>query len=345
MSFELNERAQEIFREIVDSYLESGEPQGSRTISKRLSTKLSPATIRNVMADLQDMDLLYSPHVSGGRLPTQEGLRFFVDTLMGENRLSSKDREQLERECSSVGLSVQDMFERTSRTLSGLSSCAGLVLVPKREAPLRHIEFVNIEPGRALAVMVLTDGSVENRLIDVPREIRTGELKEASNYLQHIMHGKTLGEIQSDVEALIAESQRELGELQSRVVESGLALKPDGRSDLLIFQGAANILQGADVQDVESIQRLFDLLEKQETATRLLQETTEGDGVQIYIGSENKVIGSSNLSMVISAYHDKDRRIVGATGVIGPTRLNYRKVIPMVDYTAQLMGKLITRTP
>ncbi len=345
MSLDLNERAQEIFREIVDSYLESGDPQGSRTISTRLSTRLSPATIRNVMADLQEMDLLYSPHTSGGRLPTERGLRFYVDTLMGDSALSVTDKERLEQECASAGLTVQEMFERTSRTLSGLSSCAGLVLVPKREAPLRHIEFVSLEPGRALAVMVLHDGTVENRLIDVPREIVPGELKEASNYLQHMMHGKTLAEMQSDVERLITQCRKELGELQGRVVEAGLAIKPDDHSDLLIFQGAANILQGAAIEDVASIQRLFDVLEKQETATQLLRETEAGEGVQIYIGSENNVIQNSNLSMVVSAYRDENKRIVGATGVIGPTRLNYRKVIPMVDYTARLMGQLITRTP
>lgn len=344
MSLDLNERAQEIFREIVDSYLESGDPQGSRTISKRLGTRLSPATIRNVMADLQEMDLLYSPHTSGGRLPTERGLRFYVDTLMGDSALSVTDKERLEQECASVGLTVQEMFERTSRTLSGLSSCAGLVLVPKREAPLRHIEFVSLEPGRALAVMVLHDGTVENRLIDVPREIVPGELKEASNYLQHMMYGKTLAEMQSDVDRLIEQCRRELGQLQGRVVEAGLALKPDDKSDLLIFQGAANILQGAAIEDVASIQRLFDLLEKQETATQLLRETEAGEGVQIYIGSENNVLQNSNLSMVVSAYRDENKRIVGATGVIGPTRLNYRKVIPMVDYTARLMGQLITRT-
>lgn len=342
MTSDLNDRAQEIFREIVDSYLESGEPLGSRTISKRLQEKVSAATVRNVMADLQDMDLIYSPHTSAGRLPTDRGLRFFVDTLMGESKLSKADEERLERECLSAGMPMQDVFERTSKTLSGLSSCAGMVLVPKREAPLRHIEFISIEPGKALAILVLDDGSVENRLIDVPHEIMPGALQAASNYLKDKMFGKTLGEMKGAVDELIAFSQKELDSLTAKVVEAGLAVQPDNRSDLLFFQGAGNILQGGAEHDVEEIQHLFDLLEKQETATRLLEETVAGDGVKIYIGSENRVIRSDGLSMVVAAYRDENRRIVGATGVIGPTRLNYRKVVPMVDYTAKLMGRLIT---
>lgn len=340
MLSELNDRASEVLKQVVVYYLESGEPMGSRTLSRHLGNRVSAATIRNVMADLQDMGLIYAPHTSAGRLPTDLGLRFYVDTLMGESPLSEQEQAALEEECRKGGKPLHEVMDSASKVLSGLSSCAALVIVPKAEKAIRHIDFLYLEKGLALAVLVMEDGTVENRLMDVPAEITPGDLQRAGNFLKEKMYGKTIAQMREDIERNIEAHKQELDALTARVIKAGLAFMPEG-GDMLVVHGAGNILKNGAERDLESIQRLFDLLEKQETATRLLQETSRGQGVQIFIGSENRVFQSNSLSLVISPSYNGAGRIIGATGVIGPTRLNYRKVIPMVDYVSRLMSRMM----
>jgi heat-inducible transcriptional repressor len=339
---ELSERSREIFRHIVAAYVESGEPVGSRTISRRLGMSLSPATIRNVMADLEEAGLLYAPHTSAGRLPTELGLRLFVHGLLEIGRLTEEERQAIEGQCAALGRSMAEVLEQASNTLAGLSHCAGLVVAPKTDRALRHIEFVYLGPGRALVVIVTDDGMVENRIIDVPIGLPPSSLIEASNFLSARLVGRTIGGAKLAVADELAAHRAELDELTQRVVESGLASWSSERGGALIIRGQAQLLDDITVlSDLERIRTLFSALEKKEALARLLEATETAEGVQIYIGAESELFGLSGCSLVVAPYRDGQQRIVGAVGVIGPTRIDYARVIPMVDYTAQLIGRII----
>ncbi len=345
---ELNQRSREVFRQLVETYLESGEPVGSRTLSRSGNLSLSPASIRNVMADLEDMGLLDSPHTSAGRMPTEAGLRLFVDALLQVGDLSEDERTRLESQIAGSNQAVDEALAQVSQTLSGLSRCAGLVVAPKREARLKQLEFVPVKPGQALAVIVFEDGVVENRLIDTPEDMPAASLTVATNYLNARLKGRSFGEAQASVRAEIAARQAELDELTTSVVEAGLAVwsgeaqggKPE-RS--LIVRGRANLLE--DVQaldDLERIRRLFNDLETKEELLQLLTMAEAAEGIRIFIGSETKLFSLSGSSVIVSPYTNSDNQIVGVLGVVGPTRLNYARVIPMVDYTARLVTRLIS---
>lgn len=340
----LNDRSREIFRHIVDAYVETGEPVGSRTLSRRLGIVLSPATIRNVMADLEEAGLLYAPHTSAGRLPTDAGLRMFVDGLLEiGGDISADERANIDGKCAAAGRTVAEMLEEASSTLAGLSRCAGLVTSPKSEAPLKHIEFVPLGNQRALVVMVTEGGLVENRIVELPAGLPTSALTEASNYLNSRLKGQMLGDLRRQVETEIAQRQAELDELTSRVVQAGLATRgevPQGPA--LILRGQAQLLTDVSaLEDLERIRSLFETLEEKESTLRLIDSTGEAEGVQIFIGAENALFRHTGCSMIIAPYHDQRRTIVGAIGVIGPTRMNYARIIPMVDYTAKLIGRLL----
>jgi heat-inducible transcriptional repressor len=343
MISELNQRSREIFRLIVDEYLETGEPIGSRTLSKRLSISLSPATIRNVMADLEDAGLLFAPHTSAGRLPTEAGLRLFVDGILEVGDLSEDQRRNIKEQCAGSGISVEGMLEKATTALSGLSGCAGLVMAPKADEPLRHIELVNLNYGRALVVMVSESGIVENRIIETPPELTTSALVEASNFLSARMVGRTISEARDAILKELKAYEAELDEVTSRVVQSGLAIWAGGdKGGSLIVRGQANLLE--DVQaigDLEQIRSLFSTLEKKETMLKVLSEVDSAEGVQIFIGAGNALFNVAGCSLIVSPYKDGRERIIGAIGVIGPTRINYARIIPMVDYTAKLIGRLI----
>jgi len=343
MVSELNERSREIFRQIVDAYVETGEPVGSRTIARRLPQQLSPATIRNVMADLEEAGLLYAPHTSAGRLPTDAGLRFFVDGLLEVGRLSEEERERIDSQCVATGRSYDQVLEEASTLLSGLSHCAGVVFAPKTERALKHIEFVNLGPGRALVVLVTEDGLVENRLVTVPLGLPPATLVSAGNYLTSRLTGRTLAEADAQVRSEIEGHKAQLDALTTRVVEAGLATWTGGRGDgALIVRGQANLLQNITaIEDLERIRSLFALLETKEAMLRLVDATQKGDGVQIFIGAENNLFANTGCSVVIAPYQNSREQIVGAIGVIGPTRINYARIIPMVDYTAKVIGRLI----
>jgi len=343
MITELNERSREILRHVVEAYVATGEPVGSRTLSQRLGLGLSAATIRNVMADLEDSGLLYAPHTSAGRLPTDKGLRLFVNGLLQVGALTKDERTDIDNRCRISGRNMGQVLEEASKMLSGLSGCAGLVVAPKQDLRLRHIEFVGLGPGRALVVIVDENGAVENRVLDVPLGMPASSLVEASNYLTARMVGKTLVEARKDALEDIATHKAELDELSARVVSDGLATWSDGGGGgVLIVRGQANLLDdiGA-IEDLERIRALFDALETKEALLRMLDATQAAQGVQIFIGAQNELFRLAGASMIIAPYTNREEKLVGAIGVIGPMRMNYGRIIPMVDYTAKLMSRLI----
>lgn len=341
---ELNERTKQVLKLVVDAYVETGEPVGSMAISQKLGMKLSPATIRSAMAELEDLGLLYSPHTSAGRLPTDTGLTVFVDGLLELDSLSPDEREKIDRRIEDArGKSLTDILEQTSSFLSGLSSCAGLVFAPKSEDPVKQIEFVLLSPGRVLAVLVTSSGIVENRLLDVPRDVTAAALIRAGNYLNARIADKTLPQAAEHVNAELARDKTQLDALTAKVVASGIAsLAPRDAGGHLFIKGQANLLEDVTaLEDLERIRMLFEALETKETMLRLLQATSSAEGVKIFIGAENKLFSHSGCSLIVSPYKNADARIVGAIGVIGPTRMNYGRVIPVVNYTSQIISKII----
>ncbi len=338
----LDDRSAAIFRELVETYVATGEPVGSRTLSRRLPQALSPATIRNVMADLEDAGLLFAPHTSAGRLPTERGLRLFVDGLLQFGALPEEERDAIAARCAAGGRSLQETLGEASQMLSGLAGAAGLVVAPKREAPVRHIEFVALGTGRALVVLVTADGQVENRVIEVPLGLPPSALQQASNYLNARLSGRTLEETRGTVAEEIAANRTALDALTHQVIEAGLGTWSGGAGGSLILRGQAKLLQNLDhVQRVQEIQALFERLEAQETMLRLLDLAQRGEGVQIFIGAESGLFDNAGLSMVVSPFRNGAEQIVGAIGVIGPTRINYGRIIPVVDYTARVIGRLL----
>ncbi|MCH9053728.1 MAG: heat-inducible transcriptional repressor HrcA [Proteobacteria bacterium] len=340
---ELNERSREIFRRIVEAYVETGEPVGSRTLSRNLRLALSPATIRNVMADLQEAGLLYAPHTSAGRLPTEAGLRLFVDGILEIGGLTEEERTDIDVMCSATGKSVEEALAEATSMLSGLADCAGLVFAPKSETPLKHIEFVGLTDGRALVVMVGENGVVENRLIEVPVGIPHSALIEARNFLSARLVGRTLTEARAEIAAELKEHRAQLDQLTTEVVETGLATwAGESQSGYLIVRGQAKLLENITaIEDLERIRALFQALETKETMARLLELAHDAEGVQIFIGADNALFALAGCSMVVAPFANSSERIIGAIGVIGPTRINYARIIPMVDYTAKVISRVI----
>jgi len=340
---DLNERSREIFRHIVDTFMETGEPVGSRTISKLLEQALSPATIRNVMADLEETGLLYSPHTSAGRLPTSVGMRLFVDGILEIGDLAEEERASIQARCEANNRSVESLLEEAGNLLSGLSGCAGLVMAPKADSPLKHIEFISLSPGRAMAVLITENGLVENRILEVPTNLPPSALVEASNFLSARLVGRTIHEAESDILDEIRADRAELDALTARVVEDGLATWGGGEIErTLIVRGQSKLLTDVTaVADLERIRKLFIALETKETMANLLNMADRADGVQIFIGSDSDLFGVSGCSMIVGPYKNESKKVVGAIGVIGPTRINYARIIPMVDYTAKVVGRMI----
>jgi heat-inducible transcriptional repressor len=341
---QLNERSREIFRQIVESYLATGEPVGSRNLSRLITTPLSPASVRNVMADLEQLGLIYAPHTSAGRLPTEIGLRFFVDALMQIGDLNEDERRQIESRVAGAGKSVESVLTEASGLLSGLTHAAGVVLTAKSNVRLKNIEFVRLEPERALVVLVGEDGQVENRVLNLPAGLPTSALTEAGNFLNARIRGKTLAEVRAELEQARAAAQAELDQLTQKVIDDGLASWSGGDNDerRLIVRGQAHLLEDLRVlEDLERVRLLFDDLESRRDVIDLLGRAERAEGVRIFIGSENNLFSMSGSSTIIAPYHDRAGRIIGVLGVIGPTRLNYARVIPMVDYTAKVVGKLL----
>ncbi|MEM8730255.1 MAG: heat-inducible transcriptional repressor HrcA [Pseudomonadota bacterium] len=340
----MNDRSREVFRRVVDSYLDTGEPVGSRTLTRSLSEKVSAATVRNVMQDLEYMGLLDSPHVSAGRVPTQRGLRMFVDSLLEVDDVAINDREKIDATVAGDPADVTQILDKVGSALSGVTQSASLVLTPKHEAGLRHVEFVSLSPDRALVVLVFSDGHVENRLFTPPPGQTPSSMREAANFLNALIDGRTLTELRGVIADEITTRRQEIDSIAHALVESGLAIWDNSGegAERLIVRGRANLLGEGDEAEIERIRTLFDDLERKRDIAEFLSLTDEGDGVRIFIGSENKLFSLSGSSLVVSPYMNADRKIIGAVGVIGPTRLNYGRIVPIVDYTAQLVGRLIS---
>lgn len=347
----LDERSREIFRRIVEGYLETGEPLGSRSLSRLLPMSLSPASVRNVMSDLEELGLIYSPHISAGRLPTQTGLRFFVDAFMQVSDLSGEERANIDRQIRSNDRDkpVETMMSEASRILSGISGGAGLVITAKNDPVLKHVEFIRLEPTKALAVLVGEHDQVENRIIELPAGTTASQLTEAANFINAHMTGQTLPDLRRQIENLRSAVRNELDTLSQSLVERGLAVWSGGFDDdkptQLIVRGRANLLEGvAGAEDIDRLRMLFDDLEKKDSLIEILSLAETGSGVRIFIGSENKLFSLSGSSLIVAPYRDSEDRVVGAVGVIGPTRLNYSRIVPMVDYTAQVLANLSRKT-
>ena len=350
---DLDERARTVFRHIVDAYLETGVPVGSRNLSQMLPMQLSPASIRNVMSDLEALGLLAAPHTSAGRLPTQAGLRFFVDAFLETGELSSNTRDEIERGITGDAPTKspsgpEDVLGRASQLLSGLSRGAGVVMAATQDLRLRHIEFIRLEPAKALVVLVGEDGTVENRVIPLDPGLPASALTQASNYLNAYLAGRTVAEARAEMERARGEAQAEIDRLTKSVVDAGLAVVAEqgaGRPATLIVRGRANLLeQVSAAEDLERMRHLFDDLERKQEIVSLLSAADAGEGVRIFIGSENKLFSLSGSSLVTAPYRDANESVVGVLGVIGPTRLNYARIVPVVDYTAQVVQRLLDRS-
>jgi heat-inducible transcriptional repressor len=342
---DMNDRTREVFRRVVEGYLQNGDPVGSRTLTRAMSQPLSAATIRNVMQDLEYLGLLNSPHISAGRVPTELGLRLFVDGLLEVGDVGADDRQKMESAVEG-DTDIPTMLDHISATLSGLTRGASVVLAPKQESVVRQIEFISLAPDRALVVLVFANGQVENRVFTPPVGLTASAMREAANFLNALAAGRTLSELRGAVERQIAQNRREIDQLAQGLVEAGLAMWENSgeASERLIVRGRANLIddQADNAQDIDRIRELFDDLERKRDIADFLSLTEKGEGVRIFIGSENKLFSLSGSTLVVSPYMNSDSKIIGAVGVIGPTRLNYGRIVPIVDYTAQLVSRLLS---
>jgi heat-inducible transcriptional repressor len=343
----LTDRSREIFRQLVDSYLATGEPVGSRQLSRLLPMTLSPASVRNVMQDLEELGLIYAPHTSAGRLPTELGLRFFVDSMLQIGDLEDAERARIAAgvEAASRERDLESVLAEATSLLSGLTRVAGVVVATKENVRLKQIDFVRLEPERALAILVADDGTVENRVIPVSRDLPASSLIEAANYLNARIIGRTLAEAREGITASRHAAQMELDELTARLVEAGLASWAGSSSSdnrQLIVRGQAHLLEDLSAAaDLERVRLLFADLETKTGVIDLLERAEQGEGVRIFIGSENKLFSLSGSSLIAAPLRDNERRIIGALGVIGPTRINYARIVPMVDYTAKALARVV----
>lgn len=333
----------EILRHVVDMYVASGVPVPSKSVADRLET-LSSATIRNIMAELQQAGLIYSPHTSAGRVPTEAGLRVFVDALLEVGALSEDERHNIERTCTTAGKDMKTVLDEATKALSGLSQCASLVIAPKAEKILKHIEFVSLSDNKGLVITVSEDGNVENRLITLPAGLPPSSLREATNYLNARMGGKTLSEVKRDILDEIKTERAQLNKISSSLVETGLAVWSGDAttSNTLIIHGHSKLLEDVTrLEDLEHVRKLLNKLEVKNNWIDLIEQARIADGVRIFIGAENELFGLTGCSMVVAPFTDTNKKVVGALGVIGPTRINYGRIVPMVDYTAKVIGKLL----
>lgn len=337
---DIDARSREIFRRLVETYLTTGEPVGSRTLSNDSTIPVSAATIRNVMADLTEIGLLHAPHVSAGRLPTELGLRLFVDGLMQVGELSEDERRAIEREADASD-DVETLLQDAATKLSGLTQSASLIVTQKADAPLRQIEFIATGPGQALVVMVFHDGRVENRVIETPKDMPASALTMAGNYLNARLRGRSLNETRAQILGELRTNRAELDALTARLVADGVADIAGGDDWTLIVRGRGHLIEEGAADDLERVRMLFDDLERKSEVVDLLTAAGDGEGVKVFIGSENRLFSLSGSSIIAAPYRDENRKIVGVLGVIGPTRLNYAKVVPIVDYTAEVLSRML----
>ncbi|WP_324827419.1 heat-inducible transcriptional repressor HrcA [Qipengyuania zhejiangensis] len=339
---DMSERARDIFRLVVEGYLESGSPVGSKALAGEGGVNLSPASIRNVLAELEQRGLLAAPHTSAGRMPTESGLRLFVDAMMQVAEPTREERAAIEQRMAEPG-PIERALEQTSALLSDLSGAAGMVMVPSREPRLAQVSLTSLDANRVLAVLVGQDGHVENRVLTVPVAALGASLEQASNYLTAHAAGRTLAEAVKLVEQEVSSGRSALDEASRDLVTRGLATWTQDATQrpVLIVRGQANLLDEAALNDIERVRSLLDDLESKQSVASLLESARDADAMRIFIGSENRLFALSGSSVIASPYRDRDGKVVGVLGVIGPTRLNYARVVPMVDFTARSLGKRI----
>lgn len=345
-SFEdLDSRSREIFHQLVQTYLASGEPVGSRTLSRHLETRLSPASIRNVMQDLEHLGVIAAPHVSAGRVPTVQGLRLFLDAFMQVGDVDPDQRRAIEGALNDSDDGIEGVLERATSALTGLSQLAGLVVAPKQDAPIEHVEITPLSDGRAMAILVMQGGAVENRLFELPAGMTPSAASTATNFLNAHMRGRTLAEARVQLASYIEVSRAEIDTATQALIERGIAdWVPAGSGEgSLIVKGLSNLLKDANaLEEIEGVRMLFDELERKRDLAQLLELAEGGEGVRVFIGAESKLFTHSGSALVISPYMDENRKIVGALGVIGPTRLNYARIMPIVDFTARMVGQFVS---
>ena len=339
---ELTDRARMIFQRVVEGYIADGQPVGSKAIAGDEAIELSPASIRTVLAELEQMGLLAAPHTSAGRLPTESGLRLFVDGMMQVAEPTREERAAIRERLSGSG-PIEKALEATSALLSDISGAAGMVLVPQREVRLRQFSLVPLSATQALAVLVGEDGHVENRVLDLGGPVDRSALEQASNYITATMAGKTLAEAVSGLKRDIASNRTALDRVSQNLVEQGLAVWSTDPTDrpVLIVRGQANLLDDGAIRDLERVRQLLDDLEDKQSVAQLLENAREAESARIFIGSENRLFSLSGSAVIAAPYRDGEGKVVGVLGVIGPTRLNYARVVPMVDFTARSLGKII----
>ncbi len=341
---DLTDRARNIFCTLVEAYLETGNPIGARPLAKRLSLDLSPATVRNVMQDLEEMNLLASPHTSAGRLPSEAGLRLFVDALLELGLPPSEDSGEIVAAVTGEDISTQRLLANAGRMLSGLSRGASLVLAPTEDKAIDHAEFIRVGDGNALVALAMEDGSIENRLFDAPPGMTPSSMQEAANFLNAHLRGCTLSEARSEIARRMEADQRQIDSAARRLVEAGMASWEgvEGGPDRMIVRGLSNLLENdLAAEDLDQLRSLLDDLERRKTVAQLLDLAREGQGVRVFIGSENPLFSLSGSSLIISPYMNGRQRVLGALAVIGPTRLNYGRVVPAVSFTAELLGQML----
>jgi len=341
---ELNNRTKQIFKSVIDSYLITGEPVGSETLSKKLGMKISASSIRSIMADLQKEGLLRAPHISSGRLPTDKGMRYFVDGLLEFGRLSKNERETINNQCQSKGISFEDVLEEASKTLSGLSKCAGFVVAPKYKNKIKHIEFIRLSSNQIMSIVANENGLVENRILDSSNDYNENTLKQVSNYLNAKFSGKTIEDIKKIINNEIENSQLELNTISKKLVQEGIIeLAPNSEKPYIFLHGQSSLLEDEIVaKDLDRMRIIFDEIENKSNFLNVLESTTKAEGVQIFIGAQNFLFNHSGLSMVMAPYINNDQKIIGAIGVLGPMRINYARIVPLVDYTSKVIGRILS---
>lgn len=342
-----NDRSQHVLRRLIDIYLESGEPVGSRTLAKLSGLGVSAATVRNIMSDLEDMGLLYSPHISSGRLPTNSGLKLFVDALLEVKKTKNDEINQIHRVFDDRG-DLRYLLDKACQKLSGITRLAGLVVAPKIDSNIKHIEFVRIAPCQALAILVTEDGLVENRLVSIPKDVNPSVLIEASNFIRTHFSGKSLKQIRKTVSTQVEQHRNELSKLTNKLINIGVGSTSGDteESEIFIIHGHSEMLEDAEVKsDLVRMREIFKLLEKRKNTRKLLEQTESGKGVQVFIGAENSLFSLSGCSAIIapisSNITDTEHKILGAIGVVGPSHMNYGKIVPLVDFTAHIISQYL----
>ena len=340
---ELNNRSKQIFKSVVETYLETGTPSGSETILKRGDINISSSSIRAILSNLQKEGLLFAPHTSAGRLPTDKGMRFFVDGLLEFGRISKSEKESIKQQCLSKGKSYQEVLDEASKTISGLSNYAGIVIAPKYQKKIKHLEFIRLNKTQIMSIIAYENGEIENRIINDQGKHNSSMLQQTSNYLNSKFHNKNINEIKEIIEKEVLYSKSKLESLSSKLVKQGiLENSPNFNSPYIFLHGQSNLLKDEMIsKDLDEIRNLFDEIENKTTFINILENAGRAKGVQIFIGSKNFLFKHSGLSMVMAPYKNNEQEIIGAIGVVGPTRLNYAKIVPLVDYTSKIIGKVI----